>query len=403
MTESVEGLLGLVESVAQQIASMPLERLILNTVLSVLVLLVMIFFRMLVGRLATPAPQEQREDEEETSEPRPQEQHMKRLGRLMKRGATVMATLVGAMIIASIWGLTSAAWASVRGAILGSAMNLVVILIISFFAWQAVPPLLDLMLVPSERNGQRAARASSLSTLLGRIARFVIGSLAFVLILAEIGLEIGPLLAGAGIIGVAIGFGAQSLVKDFLTGIMILVEDIVAVGDVAELGGHTGLVEAMGMRTVQLRDLDGIVHTVPYSEVTSVKNYTKTFSYALFRIGVAYGEDIERVIDVIKDEAAAFRREPDFRRLIIEDLEMFGLDDFADSQITIMFRFKTRPLQQWGVKRAFNLRLKRRFDAEGIEIPFPHRTLYIGEQGQQGAALRTLFEQSQATRAKAAE
>jgi small conductance mechanosensitive channel len=182
-----------------------------------------------------------------------------------------------------------------------------------------------------------------------------------------------------------VAFGAQTLVKDIITGAIILFQDLVAVGEVVKVGDTAGLVEAISIRHIRLRDLSGTVHTVPFSEISTISNLTKDFSFYVFDIGIAYREDVDRVMEALKDLGDELQRDPDFATLILAPLEIFGLDRFADSAIIIKARIKTLPIQQWTIGREFNRRLKRRFDELGIEIPFPHRTLYFGVDRQGGA------------------
>lgn len=200
----------------------------------------------------------------------------------------------------------------------------------------------------------------------------------FLLFLSEIGVEAGPLLAGAGVVGLAIGFGSQKLVQDLITGLFILLGDTIRVGDVVDLGGKAGVVEAMSMRTVTLRGYDGHVHTIPYSSIDTVTNMTKDFSFWVAEVGIAYREDVDEVIRVLREIDEEMRREWPFRRIVLEPIEIAGLDRFDDSAVVVKARLKTRPGEQWRVGREFNRRVKKRFDELGIEIPFPHRTLYFG-------------------------
>lgn len=217
---------------------------------------------------------------------------------------------------------------------------------------------------------------------LASIARngvILVVSIVFLLLfLSEIGVEAGPLLAGAGVVGLAIGFGSQKLVQDLITGLFILLGDTIRVGDVVDLGGKAGVVEAMSMRTVTLRSYDGNVHTIPYSSIDTVTNMTKDFSFWVVDVGVAYREDVDQVIRVLQEIDEEMRREWPFRRIILQPIDIAGLDRFGDSAVVVRARMKTRPGEQWRVGREFNRRLKKRFDELGIEIPFPHRTLYFG-------------------------
>jgi small conductance mechanosensitive channel len=240
---------------------------------------------------------------------------------------------------------------------------------------------------------QRSARIRTLLPLL-RKALFIFLSLMVVLIsLSEIGVDIAPLLAGAGVIGLAIGFGSQKLVQDVITGVFMLVEDALSVGDVVEVAGTGGVVEDMSIRSIRLRDLSGNVHTIPFSSVGTVTNMTKDYSYYLLDIGVDYRQDPDQVMEVCKSIVDEMREEPAFAYDILEPLDVLGVDQFAESAIIIKARIKTRPIKQWAVGREFNRRMKKRFDELGIEIPYPHRTVYIAnEKNDQSATLRVRFE-----------
>ncbi len=200
-----------------------------------------------------------------------------------------------------------------------------------------------------------------------------------IVILGRLGVDTTPILAGAGIVGLAVGFGAQTLIKDLINGLFILFEESVRVGDWAQVGNNNGEVESVGLRTLRLRDLHGNVHVIPNSSIDSVTNFSKEFSRSVMDIGVAYREDIDEVIAVLKELGEELRNDPEYQSIILGPLEVFGLDRFEDSAIIVRIRFVTKPLRQWGVKREFYRRMKRVFDERGIEIPFPHRTVYMGE------------------------
>ncbi|MGD9576825.1 MAG: mechanosensitive ion channel family protein [Syntrophorhabdus sp.] len=232
---------------------------------------------------------------------------------------------------------------------------------------------------------------------LGEVVRYVIVLVVFAVatmtVLKELGIDIGPVLAAAGIVGLAVGFGAQSLVKDVISGFFILLEDQIRVGDVINIADKGGLVEKVGLRTTVLRDLQGNVHYVPNGNISVVTNMTKEFSRYVFDIGVAYREDVDEVIEVIKGIDEEMRQDPEFRDDIIEPIEIMGLDQFANSAIVIRARTTTLPIKQWRVGREFNRRIKKKFDELNIEIPFPHVTLYMGE-GKDGKSppLRVIKE-----------
>jgi small conductance mechanosensitive channel len=208
-----------------------------------------------------------------------------------------------------------------------------------------------------------------------RVGRSVAG---FVICLDELGLDVTPILAGAGIIGLAVGFGAQNLVRDLISGFFLVLEDQVRVGDVAVVNGTGGLVEAITFRTIVLRDLAGVVHVVPNGAIMTLANMTKGWSGYVIDVGVAYKEDTDRVVDVMTVVAEDLRKDARFGPMILEPIEVFGVDDFKESEVTIKARLKTVPIQQWAVGREYRRRLKKAFDARGIEIPFPHRSLYVG-------------------------
>ena len=225
-------------------------------------------------------------------------------------------------------------------------------------------------------------RAHTLTHIVRDVARIVIFFAGVMMILSEVGIDLKPLLAAAGLGGLAIGFGAQSLVKDLISGFFILLENSVRVGDVAEVAGVSGLVEEIELRTIRLRDLSGNVHVVPNGVIDKVKNMTKDYSYSLFNIGVAYREDVDEVMGVVREIAEELRSDLQFKDDILEPLEMLGVDQFADSAVIIKCRIKTQPIKQWRVGREMNRRIKKTFDARGIEIPFPHQTIYWGEPKQ---------------------
>ncbi len=222
-------------------------------------------------------------------------------------------------------------------------------------------------------------RIATLSGILLSAGVVLIWSIAVITILKEVGIDIAPLLAGAGIAGLAVGFGAQNLVRDVISGFFMILENQVRVGDVAVINGTGGLVERVNLRTIVLRDLAGVVHVFPNGTVSTLANMTMDWSAMVYEIGVAYKEDTDRVVDVMKEVAEELRRDPAFSGRILEPLEVLGVESFGDSAVVIKARQKTRPIEQWSVGREYRRRLKKAFDEKGIEIPFPHRTVYWGE------------------------
>ncbi|MEQ8406677.1 MAG: mechanosensitive ion channel family protein [Gammaproteobacteria bacterium] len=225
-----------------------------------------------------------------------------------------------------------------------------------------------------------SARVRTLLPVIRNLIFFAVLLLCSMILLSELGVDIVPLLAGAGVLGIAIGFGAQTMVKDFLTGFTIVLEDLLQVGDVVSVAGRTGLVERITLRKIQLRDLDGTVYTVPHSEVAVVDNLTKEYSFYLLDVGVAYAEDTDRVIECLLKIDEELREDDDFADMILAPLHVLGVDKFDDSAVIVRVRTKTRPHDKWNVGREFNRRIKQTFDKEGIEIPFPHRTIYFGAE-----------------------
>lgn len=231
---------------------------------------------------------------------------------------------------------------------------------------------------PTTRS-EREKRADTLTRTLGHFATIAVWFFAGMMILKELGVDIGPILAGAGIAGLAIGFGAQSLVKDFLSGIFIIIENEYRVGDVVRVADTAGLVEKITLRTTTLRDLEGRVHIIPNGEIAVVTNMTKEWSRFLIDVGVAYKEDVDHVMEVLGEVGEGMEKDGTFGPLILEPLQILGVDSFGDSSVNIRVMFTTQPLQQWTVGREFRRRIKKTFDEKGIEIPFPHRTVYLGE------------------------
>lgn len=229
--------------------------------------------------------------------------------------------------------------------------------------------------VPSEA----AKRAETLVRLVRQGVIIMLWVVTLLVILREIGMDIAPILASAGVVGLAVGFGAQNLVRDVISGFFIILENQVRIGDVAVVNGTGGLVEAVNFRTMVLRDLSGVVHVFPNGTITTLSNMTKEWSGYVMDIGIAYKDDPDRAMDVMREVGRELREDKDYSHHIIEDIEIFGVDAFGDSAVIIKARLKTTPIKQWEVGREYRRRLKRAFEEAGIEIPFPHRSLYFGE------------------------
>jgi small conductance mechanosensitive channel len=226
---------------------------------------------------------------------------------------------------------------------------------------------------------RRAQRAATMAGIFNSIITIVLIAVVGTMILSEIGVNIAPIIASAGIIGLALGFGAQSLVKDFLAGIFIFMEDQYGVGDVVDLGEAVGSVEAVTLRMTRLRDVNGTVWYVPNGEIMRVGNQSQNWSRAVLDVNVGYGEDLVRVQQVLRDVAHDLWQDEDFTDVIIEEPEVTGVENLNADSVTVRVMVKTAPLQQWAVARALRQRIKSRFDHEGIEIPFAQRVVWHRE------------------------
>ena len=238
-------------------------------------------------------------------------------------------------------------------------------------------------------------RAGTLSSVVHWLLRVVILTVSAFMILEEIGVPVAPILTAAGVVGLAVGFGAQNLVQDFISGFFLLLEDQVRVGDVVQIGDKSGLVEKVTLRMVILRGQDGSVHFIRNGKIDVVTNMTKEFSHYVISIGVAYRENVDEVIKVLQGIDEEMRHDPAFKADILAPLEVLGLDSFGDSSVNIKARTKTRPIQQWRIGREFNRRIKMKFDELNIEIPFPHQTIYFGkDKAGKSPALNVEMEKS---------
>lgn len=237
------------------------------------------------------------------------------------------------------------------------------------------------------RIERKVNRAATLGRLMKNVGSVLIASLAFLMILGEWGFHLGPLVAGAGILGIALGFGAQTLVSDFLSGVFMLLEDQYGVGDIIDLDGTSGLVEDVQLRVTRLRSVDGVVWWVRNGEITRVGNMSQNWSRAVLDIGVSYSADIPRVRALMAEEAHALHADPEMGDLLLEEPEVWGVESLGNDSVVIRLVLKTRPGQQWAVARELRERIKNRFDAEGVEIPFPQRTVWLRQDhGSESAA-----------------
>ena len=227
------------------------------------------------------------------------------------------------------------------------------------------------------RKGLANARAQTMMPLIRNVLFAAIFIIALIVALANMGMNVTPLLAGAGVIGLAIGFGAQSLVADLITGLFIIIEDSLAIDDYVDVGGHLGTVEGLTIRTVRLRDIDGIVHTIPFSEIKSIKNYSREFGYAIFRVAIPYNMEIDDAIKLMREVGQKMRSDPLQRRNIWSPLEIQGVESFESGSAILRARFKTAPIKQWEVSRAFNLSLKRHLDEAGLDLATPRLSVQV--------------------------
>jgi len=260
-------------------------------------------------------------------------------------------------------------------------ISILIIGILGFVSWKVFSILIRKKLentqqIKDEAQGQRI---NTLLRILKNFASITILVVVIMLVLSELGIKIGPLIAAAGVVGLAIGFGAQTLVKDIITGLFVVLEGQVTIGDIVEIAGHSGKVETISIRTIRLRDVKGHLHVIPFSEVTTVTNITQDQDYHTFEIGVSYNEDVDDVIETLEKVGKDLQRDKDFKSKVNGEIEVFGLDKFDDSAIIIKGRIPTVHKQQWVVRREFNRRVKIAFDKNGIEIPFPQTTISYQE------------------------
>ena len=292
--------------------------------------------------------------------------------------------VVALLAILDVWGFGVAELLQTPAgrALVRTVLVVLVVTVGAFILWEFIETAAARYLSRLDETGEgsRAVRMRTLLPMVEKALLVAIVVVAGMIVLSEIGLDIGPLLAGAGVLGLAVGFGAQTLVKDVITGVFIIVEDSMAIGDFVTVAGRSGVVEDLSVRSVTLRGYSGAKHTIPFSSIGDVENLTKDYSYAVLDYGVGYSENVDAVIAVIREVGDGLRADPDWRDNIVEDLEIAGLQELGDSAVVIRSRFKCLPGFQWGVRREMNRRIKAAFDARGIEIPFPHTTVYFGEE-----------------------
>lgn len=264
-----------------------------------------------------------------------------------------------------------------------SALHILLILILAWVALhlsaKAIRLLKGYMLSRVDNNSEELKRIETLGQVFRYIFSVLITIVAGMLMLSELGISIAPILATAGVVGIAIGFGAQSLIKDYFNGFFILLEDQIRQGDVVNAAGIGGLVEEITLRHVKLRDYDGNVHFIPNGIITTVTNMSRDFAFAVIDVRVAHRQNVDEVMKIMHEVGVEVRQHPAFKDKILEDLEMAGVDNLEDSAAIIRCRIKVSPLAQWDVRREFLRQLKFAFEARNIEFPFPHMVLYPGQ------------------------
>jgi small-conductance mechanosensitive channel len=277
-------------------------------------------------------------------------------------------------------------WSTVEDWLLSHGVRILIILLVSaviYFVLRRLIPLVLKHTMRQRKKGKKAKeeldkRIKTLSRIFVQVGALIIFACAIFMILAELGINITPYLAAAGILGVALGFGAQSLVKDIIGGIFVIIEDQYNVGDVVGIAGISGIVEEINLRRTVLRDLDGIVHFVPNGESGIASNYTREWSRVNLNISVGYGEDLDHAISVINRVCTEMATEPYWKGIILKTPEVLRIDNLGDSGIDIKILGDTKPIRQWETMGEMRKRIKKAFDEEGIEIPWPHTKVYFG-------------------------
>jgi small-conductance mechanosensitive channel len=280
-----------------------------------------------------------------------------------------------------VWGLSLIRFAEGDGHDISIRLiGLAATLMFAWLVWILADTAIHHALTRS-RKGLANTRAQTMMPLIRNVLFVTIFIIALIVALANMGMNVTPLLAGAGVIGLAIGFGAQSLVADLITGLFIIIEDSLAIDDYVDVGGHLGTVEGLTIRTVRLRDIDGIVHTIPFSEIKSIQNYSREFGYAIFRIAIPSNMNIDDALKMIRDVGQKMRTDPLQRRNIWSPLEIQGVESFESGNAILRARFKTAPIKQWEVSRAFNLSLKRYLDEAGMDLATPRLNVQVSTSG----------------------
>ncbi len=282
-----------------------------------------------------------------------------------------VATVLGLL---EVWNLGPVNWLvrnGLGGRVASALTVIVVTVLLAVLVWEGANAAVaqHLARLSAEAHLARAGRLRTLLPMFRTLLLVAILLVVALVVLSELGVNVAPLLAGAGVIGIAVGFGSQTLVRDLITGLFLLLENTMQVGDIVTLGGLTGTVEALSIRTIRLRALDGAVHIVPFSAVTTVTNQTRDYGYAVLDISVGLNEEPAHVIEVVRDLAAEMRRDPKWASLVLDELDVMGVEKFVDSAWVLRVRMKTQPASRWSVGRELNRRVKVRFDELAVESP----------------------------------
>lgn len=284
-----------------------------------------------------------------------------------------------ALTLLQAWGISAYSWLDTptgRQAT-GTVVTIAIVIVAALVVWELFSALIERYLRAAEADRHATARVRTLLPIVRTTVLVIIIVFVGLTVLAQIGVNIAPLLAGAGVLGLAVGFASQALLKDLIIGLIILAEDTLAVGDYVNVGAGEGVIETLTIRALRVRDASGALLTIPFSSVTTIKNMTREYAFALHDVGVLYREDPDRVVAVLRGVAEEMRADPEWRTRILAPLEVVGLDRFTDSAQVIRVRLKTAPLEQFGVQREFNRRMKKAFDATGIEMPSMNQTRYL--------------------------
>jgi len=301
--------------------------------------------------------------------------------RITRAAIVLILTVIGIVLAGAIWGVDIFAWmsASLAGKLSHTMLTLFIVLAITAVAFETASLFIGYTLGRLKaRKGldlRRGAQIDTLGPIIRRTLQAAILAVGIMTFLSQLGVQIAPLLAGAGVVGIAIGFGAQTLVKDFFTGFFLLIEDVVAIGDIVTIGNSTGEVEEMTLRYISLRDFDGTLHVFPYGEAQIIHNLTKSFSRYVFDLPVTLASDIDTAIRLIRETGEILQSDPEWKPLIIEPIEVMGVDMLADFGALIKARITTTPHERWRVGREFHRRIKLAFDGAGIGIG--HKGAYL--------------------------